>query len=106
MVAEVESVTEATGTNIAPYGALALAALRGREAEASELGEVGMKDAERRGEGGALSFVQWTTAVLYNGLGRYGEALAAAQQASEDSRVQWFANWAGVELIEAATRSG
>jgi DNA-binding CsgD family transcriptional regulator len=106
MVAEVESVTEATGTSIAPYGALALAALRGREAEACELIEIGTKDARRRGEGGALSFVQWTTAVLYNGLGRYAEALAAAQQASEDSRVQWFANWAGVELIEAATRSG
>src|SRR6266566_2953538 len=34
MVAEVESVTEATGSSIAPYGALALAALRGREADA------------------------------------------------------------------------
>ncbi len=106
MVAEAESVTEATGSSIAPYGALALAALRGREADASELIEAGTKDVERRGEGEGLSFVQWATAVLCNGLGRYAEALAAAQQASEDSPADLFANWAVVELIEAATRSG
>ena len=32
LVAEAESVTEATGSSIAPYGAVALAAFRGREA--------------------------------------------------------------------------
>src|SRR5712692_7568178 len=106
MVAEAESVTEATGSSIAPYGALALAALRGREADASELIEAGTKDVERRGEGEGLSFVQWATAVLCNGLGRYEEALAAAQKASEDSPADLFANWAVVELVEAATRSG
>jgi len=106
MVAEAESVTEATGSSIAPYGALALAALRGREADASELIEAATKDVERRGEGEGLSFVQWATAVLCNGLGRYEEALAAAQKASEDSPADLFANWAVVELIEAATRSG
>ncbi len=106
LVAEVESVTEEIGSSIAPYGALALAALRGREAECFELIEAGTKDVERRGEGEGLSFVHWATAVLYNGLGRYDRALAAAQRASEDSREQWFANWALVELIEAATRTG
>ncbi len=106
LVAEVESVTEATGSSIAPYAALGLAALRGREAEALELIEAAAKDAERRGEGGGLSFVRWATAVLCNGLGRYEEALAAAQQASEDSPADLFANWAVAELIEAATRSG
>jgi len=44
--------------------------------------------------------------VLCNGLGRYEQALAAAQQAYEDSHVQWFSNWAIAELIEAATRTG
>jgi len=106
LVAEVESVTEATGSSIAPYAALGLAALRGREAEALELIEAATKDAERRGEGGGLSFVRWATAVLCNGLGRYEQALAAAQQASEDSPADLFANWAVAELIEAAARSG
>ena len=53
-----------------------------------------------------LSFVRRATAVLCNGLGRYEEALASAQQASEDSPADLFANWALAELIEAATRSG
>ena len=106
LVAEVESVIEATGSSIAPYAALALAALRGREAEASELIETAKKDAERRGEGEGLSFASWATAVLGNGLGRYEEALAAAQQAIENSPGDLFANWAVAELIEAATRSG
>ncbi len=106
LVAEVASVTEATGSSIVPYAALALAALAGREAEAFELIEAGAKDAERRGEGAGLSFVQWATAVLCNGLGRYEEALAAAQQASEDSHGDLFSNWAVAELIEAATRRG
>jgi DNA-binding CsgD family transcriptional regulator/tetratricopeptide (TPR) repeat protein len=106
LVAEVESVTEATGSSIAPYAALALAAFRGREAEAAELIEASTKDAERRGEGEGLTFVHWAAAVLCNGLGHYAEALAAAQQASEDSPADLFAAWALAELIEAATRSG
>jgi DNA-binding CsgD family transcriptional regulator len=80
--------------------------LRGQEAEALELIEASTKDAERRGEGQGLTFVCWATAVLYNGLGRYERALASAQQASEDSPADLFANWALAELIEAATRSG
>jgi DNA-binding CsgD family transcriptional regulator len=106
LVAEVESVTEATGASIAPTGAVALAAFTGREADAAELIEAGTKDAERRGEGRRLTFFHWATAVLCNSLGRYADALAAAQQASEDSPADLFATWALAELIEAATRSG
>ena len=106
LVAEVESVTEATGSSIAPTGAVALAAFAGREADAAELIEAGTKDAERRGEGQRLTFFHWATAVLCNSLGRYAEALASAQQASEDSPADLFANWAVAELIEAATGSG
>jgi DNA-binding CsgD family transcriptional regulator len=85
---------------------VALAAWRGRQAETSELIEAAATDVERRGEGGWLSAAQWATAVLCNGLGRYEDALAAAQQASEDKPAGWFINWAIVELIEAAARSG
>jgi DNA-binding CsgD family transcriptional regulator len=105
MVAQAESVTEATGIGIAPYGAIALAVFRGQEAEAGQLIQAATDDAERRGEGAALAFVQWADAVLCNSLGRYQEALAAAQQASEDSHAVRFASWALVELIEAAVRS-
>jgi DNA-binding CsgD family transcriptional regulator len=105
MVTQAESVTEATGSSIAPYGAVGLAALRGREAQAAHLIQTATDDAERRGEGRALSYIGWAAAVLYNSLGRYEEALAAAQRASEDSPAVQFASWALVELIEAAVRS-
>src|SRR5580693_9140259 len=106
MVAQAESVTEATGSSIAPYGAVALAAYRGREPQAARLLQTAVDDAERRGEGRALSFIGWADAVLHNSLGRYAEALAAAQRVSEDSPAVQFAEWGLVELVEAAVRSG
>jgi DNA-binding CsgD family transcriptional regulator len=105
LVAQAESVAEATGSSLAPYGTLALAVFRGREAQAAQLIQAATDDAGRRGEGGGLSSVQWAAAVLYNSLGRYEEALAAAQRASEDSPAVRFASWALVELVEAAVRS-
>ena len=105
LVAQAESVTETTGSSIAPYGAVALAAYRGQEAQATQLIQTATDDAERRGEGRALSFIGWADAALYNSLGRYEEALAAAQRASEDSPAVQFADWALVELVEAAVRS-
>jgi DNA-binding CsgD family transcriptional regulator len=105
MVAKAESVTEATGSSIAPYGALALAVFQGREAQAAHLIQTTTEDAERRGEGAALGFVDWAAAVLCNSLGRYEEALEAAQRTSEDSPAVHFTSWALPELIEAAVRS-
>jgi DNA-binding CsgD family transcriptional regulator len=105
MVAQAESVAEATGSSIAPYGVLALAVFRGEEAQAAQLIQTATDDAGRRGEGGGLSSVDWAAAVLGNSLGRYEEALAAAQRASEDSPVARFAGWALAELVEAAVRS-
>ena len=106
MVAQAESVTEATGSSIAPYGALALAVFRGQEAEAAHLIQATTEDVRRRGEGAGLGFVDWAVAVLCNSLGRYEQALAAAQHASGDSPAVHFTSWALVELIEAAARSG
>ena len=105
MVAQAEAVSEATGSSIAPYGALTLAVFRGQEAAAADLIETATEDAERRGEGVALGFMQWLTAVLANSLGRYEEALAAAQRVSEDPDAIRSGSWALVELIEAAVRS-
>ncbi|HEY2577201.1 MAG TPA: LuxR C-terminal-related transcriptional regulator, partial [Streptosporangiaceae bacterium] len=104
MVAQAGSVTEATGSRIAPYGALTLAVFRGQETQAAQLIQTITGDAGRRGEGLALSAAQWAAAVLGNSLGRYEQALAAAQWASEDSPAVWFASWALIELIEAAAR--
>jgi DNA-binding CsgD family transcriptional regulator/tetratricopeptide (TPR) repeat protein len=105
VTAEADAVTEATGTRIAPYGALLLAALRGREAEATHLMEATIKDATAGGEGLAVQYSHWTTAVLYNGMGRYEEALAAAQRASDDRPELFVPAWALPELILASART-
>jgi hypothetical protein len=78
---EGQAVTEATGSNLAPYAALALAALRCRQAEASALIEATTRDAAWRGEGIGIAVAEWANAVLHNGLGRYHEAMTAAQLA-------------------------
>ena len=90
LLEEVRTIAEATGSHLAPYVSLALAALRGREAEVSRLSEVTLAEVELRGEGVGLSVVHWARAVLYNGLGRYDEALAAAQHASGHPEELWF----------------
>ena len=106
LAGEAQSVRQATNSAMVPYADVALAAFQGREAEMAALIEAGRKDAQRRGEGKALTFFQWATAVLYNSLGRYDDALAAAQQASDDSFLQFYVSWSHAELIEAAARSG
>ena len=106
LVAEAEAVVEATGSQLAPQGAIALAAWRGREAEASALIEASRQDVERRGEGLWLIATEWASAVLFNGLGRYQDALAAAEQAAEDPHELGVSTWVPTEIIEAAVRSG
>jgi DNA-binding CsgD family transcriptional regulator len=59
-----------------------------------------------RGEGIGITVTEWATAVLGNGLGRYDEALAAAERASRYSGGLGLAAWSLVELIEAAARTG
>ena len=108
---EGQAVIEATGSQFAPYAALGLAALRGRQAEASALIEATVRDVARRGEGIGMAVAEWANAVLHNGLGRYPEAMGAAQRAlcyQEYPGVHYpgVANWAAAELIEAAARSG
>jgi DNA-binding CsgD family transcriptional regulator len=103
---EVMAVNEATGANLAPYVGLARVTFQGREAEAARLIESATREVMARGEGRGLTFIHWVTAVLYNGLGCYEEALAAARQAGEDIHASWWRNWGLVELIEAAARSG
>jgi DNA-binding CsgD family transcriptional regulator len=105
LVAEADSVTEATGTQVAPYGALVLGGLRGREAEAATVIDGTIHDATVGGQGTAVQYAHWARSMLLNGLGRYQEALAAAQEASDDTPELFVSAWALSELIEAAVRS-
>jgi DNA-binding CsgD family transcriptional regulator len=106
LIAEIEAITKVTGTRIAPYGAMLLAAYCGPEPEAVTLIQASIKDAIAEGEGLGVQYAHWATAVLYNGLGHYDRALAAARLASEDTPELFLSGWALVEFIEAAIRSG
>jgi DNA-binding CsgD family transcriptional regulator len=106
LIEEVRTLTEATGGHLPPYGPLTFAAWQGREGDASRLIELTMRDVTSRGEGQAVAAVHWARAVLYNSLGRYGEAAAAAGLASEHPEGLAFSTTALVELVEAATRTG
>jgi DNA-binding CsgD family transcriptional regulator len=106
LVAEVEAVKEATGSRIGPYAAISLVGLRGREAEASQLIEGVLSGATASGQGTAVQYAHWASAVLMNGFGRYEQAIAAATKATEGTPELFVATWALAELIEAATRTG
>jgi DNA-binding NarL/FixJ family response regulator len=105
LVAEADAVVEATGTQVAPYGALVLAGLQGREGEASGLIDATIKEATAGGQGTAVQYARWANSLLLNGLGRYPEALTAAKEASDDTPELFVSAWAASELIEAATRT-
>jgi DNA-binding CsgD family transcriptional regulator len=105
LIEEAEAVTEAIGSHLAPYGRLALAALQGRETDVAQLVETTLEEVFRRGEGFGVTVTEWASALLYNGLCRYEDALAAAGQASEHFDDLTASTWALPELIEAAVRS-
>jgi DNA-binding CsgD family transcriptional regulator len=106
LVAEADAVREATGTRVAPYGALVLAAFRGRESEAAKLIDATIEEATAGGQGIAVQYAHWARSVVMNSLGRYDEALAAAAEASDDTPELFVATWALSEQIEAACRTG
>jgi DNA-binding CsgD family transcriptional regulator len=105
LVAETDSLIEATGCGRTVVTKLTLAAWRGDEPQATALMTKLERDAVTRGEGIVLTFSDHARAVLYNSLGQYKLAVAAAQQAT--GRDELFgSSWTLPELIEAASRSG
>jgi len=101
----IEEATQLTGSPLPPYHGLGLVAMRGREAEARRLIDKARPEVIERGEGAGLEFMDWAEAVLYNGLGRYSEALAASRRVLDSSELVPV-NWALPELVEAAARTG
>jgi DNA-binding CsgD family transcriptional regulator len=105
LIAEADAITEATGNAPLSYTSLALVAWRGQEAAALSAIEAGIQDGIARGQGRAIGFCHYMRAVLYNGLGRYQEALEAAQHACSHDDLGLF-GLALAELVEAGARSG
>jgi DNA-binding CsgD family transcriptional regulator len=106
MAAEKDVVNEVTGIRLATTCDLLLAGYRGRPAEAVSLFTATTEDSTARGEGAAVQMANWSAAVLHNGLGRYAEALAVAEPASEETYSPLSTQLVLPELIEAAVRTG
>jgi DNA-binding CsgD family transcriptional regulator len=106
LVEERRSVAEATRSSLVPYGEIGLLAVRGRADLAEPLIKASLADVTARGEGVGINLAQWASAVLYNGLGRYGRAAAAAREASVNPRELGLPQWALAELVEAEVRTG
>ena len=106
LIEEANSIAAATD-HLVPvrYHSLLLAAWRGDPAEAVSLIEATAAEGTARGEGRVLGLTGYVAAVLYNGLGRYEEASAAARETCRYEDLG-FHSWCLFELIEAATRSG
>ncbi len=105
-VQESSWLAEATTTQLAPYGAVGLLALRGDAEPAERLIRDVLDDVTARGEGIGVSLVRWARSLLCNGLGRYGDALLAARDAAADPLELGPSKWALAELVEAGARTG
>jgi DNA-binding CsgD family transcriptional regulator len=105
LIDEVSALTHATGIPPLNYARLMLAAWRGDEAQMHAVADKVLPGAMARGEGYTLGIWSWMMALMHNGHGRYGEALADAERACEHEDVIAY-GWALVELIEAGAYLG
>jgi DNA-binding CsgD family transcriptional regulator len=106
LAAEADAIVEAAGSHLVLRASIMLANWRGRDTEALALIQAREQEVLRRGEGLWLVANEYGSVLRYNGLGRYEEALAAAERAAEDPRGIGLWTRDLFELIEAAVRSG
>jgi hypothetical protein len=105
MLEEDRLIGEATGSAPIAYTELMLAALRGDEAQTSELIEATSQEATAGGVGRLVDFASYARAVLDDGLGRHDAARDAARRAFEPDHVG-YGPLVVPELAEAASRTG
>ncbi len=96
LIDEAGAIAHATGQGRIVQTSLLFAAWRGDETS--------IRDAIERGDGRHPTRPRYAPAVLYNGLGRYRDALAALDSRPEAE--EGFCCWLLPELVEAAARSG
>jgi DNA-binding CsgD family transcriptional regulator len=105
LIEEDRLIADATGSPPVAGAAMTLAAWRGQEALAAELIEVTVQEATAGGQGRLVSFADYASAVLYNGLGRHDAARDAARRVFERDPLG-FGPFVVPELAEAASRTG
>ena len=77
---ELQAVMEATGGSFAPYGALYVAAMRGRPGEVTDLIDAARSDLSQRGEWFGITTAYFASALANNGVGDYQAALRSASE--------------------------
>lgn len=105
LIEEANSITVSTGYTPVKYHSLTIAAWRGDPAHAVEVITTAAAGGIARGEGRLVALSKYTSAVLFNGVGRYEEALAAARECCEYEDLGFY-SWCLFELIEAAAHLG
>ena len=105
LISEWQTLDPGVGAISLQYDAVLLAAWRGDPAHATDLFEEMVIAGSRRGEGVALTYVDFAKSVLYNAQAEYDRAAEAAHNAvgANDFLISY---WALPELVEAAARSG
>jgi DNA-binding CsgD family transcriptional regulator len=106
LTAEQEAVQEAIGGERSSGSGVHLAGMHGSAAEVRVLDETLAAAATARGDGAWLTALHLSTALLCNGLGRYTDALTAAQHAVAYPGEKLTFHWGLSELVEAAVRCG
>ncbi len=103
---EIDAILEVTGHPLPKYGRIFVAAYRGHVDEVVRDAKQLRADAYDRGEGYALTAANFAEALVYNGAGRYEDALAAARGELPYTHELNHAMRALLEIVEAATRTG
>lgn len=107
LAAQSATLGEVTGSSFfANYGALVVAPWYGDEERTRRAITAITDDLRLRGEGKVLTATEWSAAVLYNGLGRYDAAFAAARRGAGHPAEMGLATWSMVEMVEAAAMLG
>ncbi|WP_372349540.1 AAA family ATPase [Streptomyces sp. KL116D] len=104
LIDEADSIMEVTGHSPMSYPAMLLMSWSG-DPRAETVISGGIEEASAWGEGRAIGLGHFLLTVLYNGFGRYQEALDHGRQAMEFEDVS-VVGFAYAEVVEAAVRSG
>jgi DNA-binding CsgD family transcriptional regulator len=103
LIEESAALNESIGGAPLRYTEITLAAWRGDKVPTVAMIDDGVRNAAGRGEGRAITWGDYATALLHNGLGEYETALTATRSSYEHDDLG-LANWTMIELVEAATR--
>jgi len=106
LIEEASALAQAAGSAPLNYASLMLAAWQGDEERVSALIATLVVDRVSYDGDRPLAPAEWQRAVLYNALGRYGEALSCGERATQETHELGPTAYALPELIEAAARSG